>query len=105
MSWMGVLKLRGTNSDGTEVDTNPVELMDYLTYRSWCWQSEKARVDEGLDSGDGWDDDKHLEQIMHTKPQKWWPYNPSPEQRKKWIQTWNEEFGKRLDAVYPTGDE
>lgn len=105
MSWMDVLKLRGVKDDGTEVETTPEELVDYLTYRSWAWQSEKARVDEGLGSGEGYDDDEHLDLIMHTKSQKWRIYNPSPQQRKLWIQTWNKEFGERLDAVYPTGDE
>lgn len=110
MSWMDVLKLRGIKGDGTEVETNPAELVDYLTYRSWAWQSKKAREDEGLGS-EGWDDDEHLEQIMHTEPKtasgrdKFRLYNPSPSQRKLWIQTWNKEFGERLGAVYPTGDE
>ena len=104
MSWMDILKLRGIKDDGTEVETSPEELVNYLSYRSWAWQNKKAREDEGLGSN-GWDDDEHLELIMHTKPAKFRLYNPSPSQRKLWIQTWNKEFGERLGVIYPTGDE
>jgi len=107
MTWENILKLKGTLSSGDEVDWSPKKITDYLTYRSWAWQNEKARVEEGLGSGDGWDDKEHLEQILNTKRKadKYRIYKPSPEQTKIWIQTWNREFGERLDAVYPTGDE
>ena len=103
MAWEDILKLRGIKDDGTEVDTTPAELTNYLTYRSWAWQNAKARKEEGLSGGVS--DEEHLDYIMHTKPKKFQMYNPSPEQRKLWISTWNEEFGRRLGVIYPTGDE
>jgi len=100
MAWEDVLKIRGAKFDGTEVDADPKEVIDYLTYRSWAWQSQKARDSEGL-AGEGYDDKEHLELITTPKGRMY--YNPK--NVKSWIKTWNEEFGRRLGAIYPTGDE
>jgi hypothetical protein len=78
-------------------------MADYLTYRNWAWQSNKARKEAGL-SGEGFDDKEHLE-LITTPRGKSLGYSPKGEQLKTWIRTWNEEFGKRLDSVYATGDE
>jgi len=98
-----ILKLEGETSDGRTVDSEPSEIADYVTYRSWAWQSAKARKEEGL-SGEGFDDKEHLE-LITTPRGKILGYSPKGEQLKKWILTWNKEFGERLNAIYPTGDE
>jgi len=98
-----ILKTEGETADGRKVTSTPEEMTDYLTYRNWAWQSNKARQDAGL-AGEGFDDKEHLE-LITTSRGKSLGYSPKGEQLKTWIRTWNEEFGKRLDAVYPTGDE
>tara|TARA_Y100001938_G_C7784265_1_gene279425 strand:- start:189 stop:491 length:303 start_codon:yes stop_codon:yes gene_type:complete len=100
MSWEAILKIKAT-AGGREVDAEPEEMVDYLTYRSWAWQSNKARKEEDL-SGEGFSDKEHLE-LITTPRGKNLGYNPK--NVKQWIRTWNEEFGKRLGAIYPTGDE
>ena len=100
MSWEDVLKIRGAKFDGTEVDADPKEVINYLAYRNWAWQSQKARDSEGL-AGEGYDDKEHLKLITTPKGRMY--YNPK--NVKSWIKTWNEEFGRRLGAIYPTGDE
>ena len=101
--WEDILKIKGETSDGREFDTKPEEVVDYLMYRSWAWQSQKARENAEI-SGEGFNDKEHLELITTSKgePLK---YRPKGNQLKLWIQTWNKEFGERLNAVYPTGDE
>lgn len=98
-----ILKTEGETADGRKVTSTPEEMTDYLTYRNWAWQSSKARKDAGL-TDEGFDDKEHLE-LITTPRGKPLGYSPKGEQLKTWIRTWNEEFGKRLDAVYPTGDE
>ena len=100
MSWQDIIKIKG-RAGGREIDAEPEEMVDYLTYRNWAWQSDKARKEEGL-SGEGFDDKKHLELITTSKGKA---LGYSPKDVKQWIRTWNEEFGKRLGAEYPTGDE
>ncbi len=58
--------------------------------------------DQGSSGGEGFHDEEHLE-LITTPRGKMLGFNP--ENVKKWIMTWNEEFGKRLGAIYPTGDE
>tara|TARA_R100001015_G_C4615936_1_gene171984 strand:+ start:770 stop:1081 length:312 start_codon:yes stop_codon:yes gene_type:complete len=103
MSWESILKLEGKTSDGREVDVEPEELIDFLTYRSWAWQSQKARDDAEI-GGEGFNDKEHLE-LITTPRGKILGYSPEGEQLKAWIRTWNEEFGKDLNVIYPTGDE
>jgi len=98
-----ILKIEGETSDGRKIDAEPAEIKDYLTYRNWAWQSDKARKEEGL-SGEGFDDKEHLE-LITTPRGKALGYSPKGEELKKWILTWNKEFGERLSAIYPTGDE
>lgn len=98
--WRSILKIKGV-AGGRDVEAEPEEMVDYITYRSWAWQSAKARKDAKL-SGGGFDDKEHLE-LITTPRGKMLGFNP--EDVKKWIMTWNEEFGKRLGAIYPTGDE
>ena len=98
-----ILKIEGETSDGRKIDAEPAEIKDYLTYRNWAWQSDKARKEEGL-SGEGFDDKEHLE-LITTPRGKALGYSPKGEELKKWILTWNKEFGERLRAIYPTGDE
>lgn len=98
-----ILKIEGETSDGRKIDVEPAEIKDYLTYRNWAWQSDKARKEEGL-SGEGFDDKEHLE-LITTPRGKALGYSPKGEELKKWILTWNKEFGERLRAIYPTGDE
>ena len=100
MAWEDVLKIRGVKFDGTEVDAEPKKLADYLTYRSWASQSQKARDSEGL-AGEGFNDKEHLELITTPRGEALY----SPKNVKSWIKTWNEEYGRRLGAIYPTGDE
>ena len=100
MGWEAILKIKAI-AGGREVDAEPEEMVDYLTYRSWAWQSNKARKEEDL-SGEGFRDKEHLE-LITTPSGKNLGYNPK--NVKQWIRTWNEEFGKRLGAIYPTGDE
>jgi len=80
------------------------EILDYMTYKSWAWQSERARKDAGLGEGDGFSDEEHLE-LITTPRGKTLGYSPEGAELKAWIRTWNEEFGRRLGIVYPTGDE
>ena len=42
MGWEAILKIKAI-AGGREVDAEPEEMVDYLTYRSWAWQSNKAR--------------------------------------------------------------
>ena len=98
-----ILKIEGETSDGRKIDAEPAEIKDYLTYRNWAWQSDKARKEEGL-SGEGFDDKEHLE-LITTPRGKVLGYSPKGEELKKWILTWNKEFGERLNAIYLTGDE
>lgn len=98
-----IIKTEGETADGRKVTSTPEEMTDYLTYRNWAWQSSKVRKDAGL-TDEGFDDKEHLE-LITTPRGKPLGYSPKGEQLKTWIRTWNEEFGKRLDAVYPTGDE
>jgi hypothetical protein len=98
-----IIKIEGETAEGREVTSTPEEMADYLTYRNWAWQSNKARKEAGL-SGEGFDDKEHLE-LITTPRGKSLGYSPKGEQLKTWIRTWNEEFGKRLDSVYATGDE
>ena len=98
-----ILKIEGETSDGRKIDAEPAEIKDYLTYRNWAWQSDKARKEEGL-SGEGFDDKEHLE-LITTPRGKVLGYSPKGEELKKWILTWNKEFGERLNGIYLTGDE
>lgn len=94
--WQDVLKIKGTTSGGKGIDSNPAEVMDYLGYRNWAWQSDKARKYFKV-SGEGFSDEEHLNLLSK--------YTSSPQQRKRFLMTWNNEFGEEIDAIYPTGDE
>lgn len=101
--WRSILKISGRTDDGREIDTDPETIRDYLTYRSWAWQSDKARKEEGL-SGEGFNDKEHLE-LITTPRGRALGYSPKGRELKNWLLTWNKEFGERLGAIYPTGDE
>lgn len=102
-NWKNILKISGRTDDGREIDTDPETIRDYLTYRSWAWQSDKARKEEGL-SGEGFNDKEHLE-LITTPRGRALGYSPKGRELKNWLLTWNKEFGERLGAIYPTGDE
>ena len=88
---------------GAVLKNEPGEILDYLTYKNWAWQSKRARKDAGL-PGEGFSDKEHLELITTSRGRKL-GYSPEGRELKAWLRTWNEEFGRRLGAVYPTGDE
>tara|TARA_R100000231_G_scaffold49955_2_gene42458 strand:- start:1704 stop:3314 length:1611 start_codon:yes stop_codon:yes gene_type:complete len=88
---------------GTIIKNEPEDVVDYLAYKNWAWQSKRARKDAGL-SGVGFSDKEHLE-LITTPRGKALGYAPEGRELKAWLRTWNEQFGRRLGAVYPTGDE
>ena len=95
-NWKIVLKIEGTTSDNRKIDSKPEEIMDYVGYRNWAWQSDKARKHFKV-SGEGFEDKEHLDLLDK--------YVTSPQQKKKFLMTWNSEFGEKIGAVYPTGGE
>ena len=103
MNWETILKIRGRTDDGREIDEEPETIIDFLTYRSWAWQSDKARKAAGL-SGEGFSDKEHLE-LITTPRGKALGYSPKGMELKNWLLKWNKEFGERLGAIYPTGYE
>jgi len=100
-SWKSILKIE-SEVDGRKVRTSPEESIDFLTYRSWAWQSKKARESEGMTGG--FKDKEHLE-LITTPKGKALGYDVKGDELKRWIRTWNAEFGEKLGAIYPTGDE
>ena len=100
MSWENILKIkvRSSNPEGTitgEKDMEPEDIVDYLTYRNWAWQSAKVRRAFNLDlEGEeyGRDDDTHIGLLGGST------YRPKhPE---KWIKMWNVEFGPKVNVYY-----
>jgi GNAT superfamily N-acetyltransferase len=95
-SWWGMLKLRGQDAEGREVESSPMEVLAYVGYRSWAWQSDKARKHFNLE-GEGFSDEEHIKLLDK--------YAESESEKKQFLRTWNKEFGEKLNAIYETGDE
>tara|TARA_R110000765_G_C18666540_1_gene577533 strand:+ start:180 stop:506 length:327 start_codon:yes stop_codon:yes gene_type:complete len=104
MNWEDILKAKFritmNNPEGNvsaEKEIDEKEFMDLLTYRSWAWQSAKARKAFNVDlEGEreyGYVDEKHL--LLLTDGKYYHPKNPNA-----WVKRWNAEFGEATGVYY-----
>ena len=99
MNWEDILKAKFritmNNPEGNvsaEKEIDEKEFMDLLTYRSWAWQSAKARKAFDI-GGEGFEDERHL--LLLTDGKYYHPKNPNA-----WVKRWNAEFGEATGVYY-----